>query len=149
VPIRILALGKSGADRIDADVFLLTDRAPAFLPAPTGANGLRLDYSAAASKSLLDDLRSDRGMSWVPTDGYLSKVAVDASATQLSFDLAIDASGQGMPSWVQAGFKAPAPIVIESSTWVRILAGSILALALVILLVAIRRPVSGRMTPLG
>ena len=35
VPIRILALGKTGADRIDADVFLLTDRAPAFLPSPT------------------------------------------------------------------------------------------------------------------
>jgi hypothetical protein len=89
-------------------------------------------------------------MDWVPTDGYLTKIAVDAAAPQLSFDLAIDASGQGMPSWVQAGFKAPAPIVIiESSTWVRILAASILALALVILLVAIRRPASGRLTPLG
>ena len=149
VPIRILALGKSGADRIDADVFLLTDRSPAFLPAPTGDNGMRLDHSAAASQSLLDDLRSDRGMGWVPTDGYLTKIAVDAAAPQLSFDLAIDASGQGMPSWVQAGFNAPAPIVIESSTWVRILAASILALALVILLVAIRRPATGRMTPLG
>ena len=149
VPIRILALGKSGADRIDADVFLLTDRAPAFLPAPTGENGMRLDHSAAASQSLLDDLRSDRGMDWVPTDGYLTKIAVDAAAPQLSFDLAIDASGRGMPSWVQAGFKAPAPIVIESSTWVSILAASILALSLVILLVAIRRPASGRLTPLG
>ena len=69
VPIRILALGKTGADRIDADVFLLTDRAPAFLPAPTGSNGMRLDHSLAASQSLLDDLRSDRGMSWVPEDG--------------------------------------------------------------------------------
>jgi hypothetical protein len=149
VPIRILALGKSGADRIDADIFLLTDRAPAFLPAPTGDNGLRLDHSEAASQSLLDDLRSDRGMGWVPADGFLTKIAVDAAAPQLSFDLAIDASGQGMPSWIQAGFKAPAPIVIESSTWVRILAASILALALVILLVAIRRPATGRMTPLG
>ncbi|MEO8272795.1 MAG: DUF2330 domain-containing protein [Chloroflexota bacterium] len=149
VPIRILALGKSGADRIDADVFLLTDRAPAFLPAPTGDNGMRLDHSAAASQGLLDDLRSDRGMSWIPSDGWLSKVAVDASATQLSFDLAIDASGQGMPSWIQAGFDAPPAIVIESATWVRILAASIFALAIVILLVMFRRPVAGRMTPLG
>ena len=110
---------------------------------------MRLDHSAAASQGLLDDLRSDRGMSWIPTGGWLTKVAVDASATQLSFDLAIDASGQGMPSWVQAGFHAPPAIVIESATWVRILAASIFALALVILLVAFRRPIAGRMTPLG
>ena len=45
-PIRILALGKTGQERIDADVYL-TDRAPAFLPAPTGSNGMRLDHSAA------------------------------------------------------------------------------------------------------
>ena len=149
VPIRILALGKTGADRIDADVFLLTDRAPAFLPAPTGDNGLRLDHSATASTSLLDDLRSDRGMGWVPAGGWLTKVAVDASATQLSFDLAVDASGQGVPSWVQAGFDAPPPIVIESATWVRALAAAIFTLSLVVLLVAFRRPATGRLTPLG
>jgi hypothetical protein len=149
VPIRILALGKTGADRIDADVFLLTDRAPAFLPAPTGDNGLRLDHSATASTSLLDDLRSDRGMGWVPAGGWLTKVAVDASATQHSFDLAVDASGQGVPSWVQAGFDAPPPIVIESATWVRALAAAIFTLSLVVLLVAFRRPAAGRLTPLG
>jgi hypothetical protein len=151
VPIRILALGKSGADRIDADVFLLTDRAPAFLPAPTGDNGMRLDHSATASQSLLDDLRSDRGMSWVPADGWLTKIAVDAAAPQLSFDLAIDASGQGVPSWVQAGFDAPTPItiVLESATWTRLLAVSILGLAIVLLVVAFRRPATGRLTPLG
>lgn len=149
VPIRILALGKTGSDRIDADVFLLTDRAPAFLPAPTGDNGLRLDHSAVATASLLDDLRSDRGMGWVPADGWLTKVAVDASATQLSFDLAVDASGQGMPSWVQAGFDAQPPMIIESATWVRALAAAIFTLSLVVLVVAFRRPASGRLTPLG
>ena len=45
VPIRILALGKTGGDVIEADVYLLTDRAPALLPAPTGSNGMRLDHS--------------------------------------------------------------------------------------------------------
>ena len=149
VPIRILALGKTGADRIDADVFLLTDRAPAFLPAPTGSNGLRLDHSDAATQSLLDDLRSDRGMSWVPADGWLTKIAVDASATQLSFDLAIDASGQGVPSWVQAGFDAPAPIVIESATWTRAVVAAIVALGVLILVVTLGRPSAGRLTPQG
>ena len=146
VPIRILALGKTGADRIDADVFLLTDRAPAFLPAPTGSNGLRLDHSDAATQSLLDDLRSDRGMSWVPDTGWLTKIAVDASAGQLSFDLAIDASGQGVPSWVQAGFDAPAPIVIENATWTRLMFAAIVALGILVVVVAFTRPASGRLT---
>ncbi len=151
VPIRILALGKTGADRIDADVFLLTDRAPAFLPAPTGDNGMRIDHSQAASRSLLDDLRSDRGMEWVPADGWLTKIAVDASAEQLSYDLAIDASGLGVPSWVQAGFDAPAPItvVIESVTWTRLVVAAIVALGVLLLVIALGRPRTGRLTAQG
>lgn len=151
VPIRILALGKTGADQIDADVFLLTDRAPAFLPAPTGDNGMRLDHSATASKSLLDDLRSDRGMEWVPQDGWLTKIAVDAEAKQLSYDLAIDSTGAGVPSWVQAGFDAPQPItiVVESATWTRALVAAIAALAVLMLVLAFGRPAKGRLTPLG
>jgi Uncharacterized protein conserved in bacteria (DUF2330) len=149
VPIRILALGKTGADRIDADVFLLTDRAPAFLPAPTGDNGMRLDHSATASQSLLDDLRSDRGMEWVPKDGWLTKIAVDATAPQLSYDLAIDASGAGVPSWVQAGFDAPTPItiVVEAATWTRGVVAAIGALAVLILVLALARPATRRLTP--
>jgi hypothetical protein len=149
VPIRILALGKAGADQIDADVFLLTDRAPAFLPAPTGTNGMRIDHSDAATQSLLDDLRGDRGMSWVPTSAWLTKIAVDAQAAQLSYDLAIDASGQGMPSYVQAGFDAPQTVVVESATWTRLVVASILGLAILILVVTFARPGAGRLTPAG
>ena len=36
VPLRILALGKTPAERVTADVYLLTDRKPALLPVPTG-----------------------------------------------------------------------------------------------------------------
>jgi hypothetical protein len=151
VPIRILALGKTGQDRIDADVFLLTDRAPAFLPAPTGANGMRLDHSAAATPLLLDDLRSDRGMEWVPKSGWLTKIVVDARAPQLSYDLAIDASGAGVPSWVQAGFDAPPPIVIESATWTRGVMAGLIAIGVLLIVVAISRPAAGtgRLTPQG
>jgi hypothetical protein len=149
VPIRILALGKTATDQIKADVFLLTDRAPAFLPAPTGTNGMRIDHSDAATQSLLDDLRSDRGMSWVPGTAWLTKVAVDGQASQLSYDLAIDASGQGMPSYIQAGFDAPQTIVVESATWTRLVVASILALAILILVVAFGRPRAGRLTPAG
>jgi hypothetical protein len=151
VPIRILALGKTGADQIDADVYLLTDQAPAFLPAPTGSNGMRLDHSAKATPSLLDDLRSDRGMSWVPTNGWLTKIAVDGSASQLSYDLAIDATGAGVPSWVQAGFDAPPAIVVESATWTRAVMAGLVFIGILLILIAVGRPVSGtgRLTPQG
>ncbi len=107
VPLRILALGKTGTERVDADVYLLTDTAPALLPAPTGNNGMRLDHSALATNSLLDDLRSDRGMEWVPSTAWLSKVAIDSSASGLSYDLAIDASGARSPSRIDAGLDMP------------------------------------------
>ncbi|HEX5013827.1 MAG TPA: DUF2330 domain-containing protein [Candidatus Limnocylindrales bacterium] len=107
VPLRILALGKTGEERVEADVYLMTDRSPALLPTPTGDNGIRLDYSAWATASLLDDLRADRGMEWVPRAAWLTKVAVDSSAAGLSYDLAIDASGANAPSRVDAGFEMP------------------------------------------
>ncbi len=105
VPLRILGLGKNADDRIDADVYLLTDQRPALLPYPLG-NGMRLDHSAVATTSLLDDLRSDKGMDWIPQSGWLSKIAIDASASQLTYDLAVDAKGTS-PSRVAAGLQAP------------------------------------------
>jgi hypothetical protein len=113
VPLRILALGKSDDERVEADVYLLTDEAPALLPAPTGRNGIRLDFDSAASEALLSDLRSDRGMEWIPSSAWLTKVAVDSAAAQLSYDLAIDASGAGAPSAVDAGFTLTgAPVAV-------------------------------------
>ncbi len=103
VPLRILALGKSAGETIQADVYLLTDRRPSLLPTPTGRNGLGLDHFAPASASLLADLRSDRGMEWVPGGGWLTKIAIDANPNQLRYDLAIDETGGGRPSRVDAG----------------------------------------------
>jgi hypothetical protein len=93
-------------------VVLLTDRAPALLPAPTGRNGLRLDHSQAATTGLLDDLRSDRGMEWVPSSAWLTKVEVAGTAAQLGYDLAVDASGAGRPSRVAAGLDLPGAEVV-------------------------------------
>jgi len=112
VPLRILGLGKSADDRVDADVYLLTDKRPALLPYPF-ANGMRLDHSATATTSLLDDLRSDKGMDWVPQSGWLSKIAIDASASQLTYDLAVDAKGTS-PSRVAAGLEAPPSVTNPS-----------------------------------
>ncbi len=106
VPLRILGTGKNASDRIEADVYLLTDRKPVLLPAPF-ANGMQLEHSATASASLLDDLRSDKGMGWVPEMAWLTKIGINASAGQLTYDLAVSANGT-VPSRVAAGLEAPA-----------------------------------------
>ena len=145
VPLRILALGKTAAERVDASVYLLTDRSPALLPAPTGDNGLSLGHSAAATDSLLDDLRSDRGMGWVPSAAWLTKVQIDAAAPQLGFDLAIDASGAGAPSRMMAGLDLPgstAVVVDRTPDLILIVVGLTLTIGGIggILLMVRRRP---------
>jgi hypothetical protein len=128
VPLRILALGKSAAETIQADVYLLTDERPALLPAPgskLAEGGLRLAHSDAASVGLLTDLRTDRGMEWVPQDAWLTKIEIDTAATNLRFDLAIDASGAGKPSLRDAGYAPFGPLPAPQSwtvLWVMLLA---------------------------
>ena len=63
VPLRILALGLDRSQVVDADVFLLTDTPPLL---HADARDLRVTRSEPASRALLDDLRSDKGMGWVP-----------------------------------------------------------------------------------
>ncbi|MEO6294342.1 MAG: DUF2330 domain-containing protein [Candidatus Limnocylindria bacterium] len=116
VPLRILGLGKAAGETVEADVYLLTDAKPALLPnagAFAESDGLLLDHSAAASDLLLADLRSDVGMEWVPDEAWLTKVVIDTAAGDLDFDLAIDASGAGKPSAIDAGYAPftsnPAP----------------------------------------
>ena len=109
VPLRILAAAKGEAAPVEADVFLLTEDTPALLPAPANQDGaaitspaLFLERSEAASASLLADLRSDKGMGWIPTTAWLSFVRIQGTAAQIDFDLAIDARG-GTPSPIDAG----------------------------------------------
>jgi hypothetical protein len=116
VPLRILGLGKADGELVEADVYLLTDEKPDMLPNPGGifeSDGLILDHSAAANELLLTDLRSDVGMEWVPDEAWLTKVVVASEAGDLQFDLAIDASGAGEPSPIDAGYapfsNRPAP----------------------------------------
>jgi hypothetical protein len=86
---------------------------------------MSLAHSAPASRQLLDDLRSDKGMGWVPSRGWLTKVAIDASAPDLRFDLAIDASGYGSPSARDAGLVPFGPLpdgAHGSAAWIPLLA---------------------------
>lgn len=110
VPLRILGLGKEASEVVQADVFLLTENAPAMLPAPAGAgqSGVALERQELASRALLADLRSDRGMKWLPEDDmWLSYLKIDAPARELTHDLAIDVSGAAAPSPVAAGLQVP------------------------------------------
>jgi hypothetical protein len=149
VPLRILGLGKTGQEIVEADVYLLTDDAPALLPAPDRFNGMALDHSAPASDALLADLRSDRGMEWVPDDAWLTKVALDAEAPSLKFDLAIDASGAGAPSRIDAGLDMPGaddPTVSAALRWIAALSFVVAGLGGTFLLIT-RRPAGDRLTP--
>lgn len=105
VPLHILALGKRPYQDVDADVYLLTDDEPALLPAPSPAGtarGMVLERSEEASDLLLDDLRDDKGMKWVPEEMWLTYLRLQINARNLTYDLAVDASGAGAPSETDA-----------------------------------------------
>jgi hypothetical protein len=141
VPLRILGLGKEPGELITADVFLLTDRVPAMLPAAVGVkageliprtSGMRLGRSEWASEQLLADLRSDRGMEWLPAKNmWLTFLEIDTPAGLLTYDLAIDVSGAEQPSYVAAGLtdalaRIREVVGGEAVSWVAMLAlGSI------------------------
>jgi len=150
VPLRILGLGKGAGEIVQADVFLLTDARPSLLPNPILA-GLRIDHSAAANDSLLADLRSDKGMEWVPPEAWLTRIGIDIDATRLRYDLAVDATGLARPSAVAAGLVAPVstgtPVPARSEDLVRWLPGLVflgLGVAFIGWLVAFRPASGGR-----
>jgi hypothetical protein len=152
VPLRILGVGLHPLERINADVFLLTDRKPALLPGDN-ASGLVLARQEPASTSLLTDLRTDKGMEWMPQSMWLSYLKVDALPATLNYDLAVDASGAGQPSRVAAGLDpkvtgagtlATVPPLVGTGSGGRLLpvaaAGGVLAVAVLGgALVAVRR----------
>ena len=124
VPLRILGLGLGDEARVEADVFLLTEGVPEMLPAPKPAGaegGLVLDRSESADDLLLADLRSDKGMKWIPaSDMWFSYVRIDTTAGELKHDLAIDATGRSEPSPVAAGLQLPLrlpELPQEASPW--------------------------------
>jgi hypothetical protein len=104
VPLRILGLGLDSSQVVDADVFLLTDDRPKLL---AGGPGLSIDRDEAASQGLLDDLRSDKGMEWVPSDMWLTYLRLEADAGALDYDLAVSTTRGSLPSVVDVGVAIP------------------------------------------
>jgi hypothetical protein len=150
VPLRILSLGRGATDTIQADVYLLSDSRPALLPAPADVNDMTVFANEPASNSLLSDLRRDKNMGWIPARAWLTEVKVDGPAFQLNHDLAIDASGAGRPSVVQAGLLSadvpPSPPAVTAPgragsrlVWWEVAAGGMAAVAVLAGVVAYRR----------
>ena len=141
VPLRILGLGQGPEAVIKADVFLLTEQRPALLPGGEASDtslavdGLTEVRSEAASRFLLKDLASDRGMKWLPTDDmWFTYLRLREEAGDLTYDLAIDATG-GQPSPIDAGLVVSSDPGSTKAPWpgIAIAGGAILLLGAVIL----------------
>jgi hypothetical protein len=122
IPLRILALGKAPAELVDADLFVLSDHATTFSPAVRTIPGMRVVKAGPASASLLADLRSDRGMAWLPAHGmWLTALNLHAPAGTIHYDLSIDGGApvapvapavsgtlsQHVPGWIWAASISP------------------------------------------
>jgi hypothetical protein len=103
VPLRILGLGLGRNEIVNADVFLLTDHQPKLL---AGGPGLSLDRNEAASEFLLNDLRADKHMEWVPDSMWFTFLRLNVPAGQLGYDLAISDHANAVPKLVDAGVTA-------------------------------------------
>jgi hypothetical protein len=104
IPLQILALGKGRTEVVDADLFVLTDEAPSLAPALWSAPGMTLKHYGAASPSLLADLRSDKGMEWLPSHGmWFTALTLHTPALALHYDLSVDGGGPIGPIGAPAG----------------------------------------------
>lgn len=99
VPLHILHGASPDTDIIEADVFLITPDRPDLLY----GEGLTIERSEPASDLLLDDLRSDENMEWIPEEGWFTYLNLETEAANVVYDLAIGVEGNS-PSFVDAGF---------------------------------------------
>ena len=91
-------------------MFLLTDQQPKLL---AGGPGLQLKRNEAASPSLLDDLRNDKGMGWVPDQMWFTYLPLHATAGQLDYDLAISVGTNTVPRLIDTGVSAAQAHVVH------------------------------------
>ena len=133
VPLRILSLGLPKSQTVDADVFLLTDDKPIML---AGGEGLELRRSEPANASLLADLRSDKGMEWVPQSMWFTYLQVAASAGDLDYDLAVSTDMKVAPARLDTGIARPVTVDDEGVARWPIVLGVVSAAGAIFLLAA-------------
>lgn len=102
IPLEVLAID---GQQTQADLYLLTDN-----PLNTsevgamvgqsgvgqevaGAPGLRLTFQEPMSPSLFHDLSTDKNMSWVRSDGWLSYLTLDAAPQKVTYDMSVTPMG--------------------------------------------------------
>ncbi len=102
VPLEVLALD---GQQVQADIYLLTDeplntsdvgavagQSPVGTQVP-GAPGLTLAFQEPMNASLYHDLSTDRNMSWVRSDGWLTYLSLDAPSEQVTYDMGVTSRG--------------------------------------------------------
>src|SRR5437016_1122180 len=116
VPLHILSLGLDKAAVVSADVFLLTDQQPKLL---AGGTGLSLQRNELASNELLTDLRTDKGMEWVPSQMWFTYLKLDVPAGQLGYDLAVSDHTNAVPLLADTGVLASVarPVTVPERGW--------------------------------
>jgi hypothetical protein len=102
VPLEVLALD---GQQVQADLYLLTDEplntsdvgaVAGQSPVGTdvgGAPGFTLAFQEPMNPSLYHDLSTDRNMSWVRPDGWLTYLSLDAPSEAVTYDLGVTARG--------------------------------------------------------
>lgn len=116
IPLRILALGKGGPEIVEADLFILTEHVPSLTPAFWDMPGTSLRDIRPASPFLLEQLRSDRGMGWMPREGmWLTALSMSTPAAAITTDLSIDGGGPPAPPSI--------PLPAVPAVWPWVLAG--------------------------
>jgi Uncharacterized protein conserved in bacteria (DUF2330) len=113
VPLRILGLGLDKDAAVNADVFLLTDNEPKLL---AGGPGLALKRHEWATPELLADLRSDKGMGWIPDRMWFTYLPLDTTAGTLDYDLAMSTHPGVTPRLDDTGVQAEQahPVVTDT-----------------------------------
>ncbi|HZU70867.1 MAG TPA: DUF2330 domain-containing protein [Ktedonobacteraceae bacterium] len=102
VPLEVLALD---GQQVQADIYLLTDEPvntsevdakigqSAVGTEVPGAPGLKVAFQEQMTPTLYHDLSSDRNMSWVPSNGWLTYLSLDAPDTSVTYDMGVGTSG--------------------------------------------------------
>jgi hypothetical protein len=68
---------------------------------------------------LLSDLRSDKGMSWVPSRMWFTYLKLDVPAGKLGYDLAVSDQPNTVPRLVDTGVTASVarPVIVSDRGW--------------------------------
>src|SRR6266571_1290049 len=102
VPLEVLALEDQ---QVQADLYMLTDEpiytsdfALRFRQSPVGndipgAPGFKVAFQEKLTPTLFHDLSTDRNMSWVRSDSWLTYLSLDAPDTAVTYDLGITPAG--------------------------------------------------------